>query len=430
MKKLLVIGGSIIAILLLWIVGIGNLKNNGESKDRAKHYMDIGNEQLDLGAYGTAIKAYDMVLSLDPTIDNFLYMGDIYYRIGKIEKYKSLLSALIKKYPLEPIGYEKYAEYYSEIDDKENCLQVARQALNNDIKTEKLLELYYNSAYTYWFVGGEYEEASPFFQGYAAVKFSNKMRLVNDNVKINESIVYDFVSYYTGEMVAIQNEDGSAYFVDMRGEKYLDSPKSYQKVWAYNEGVAVAVHNNKYTYINNVFKELSEEYDYATSFIDGMAAVKKGNQWSIINSAREEIGSGVYSDILVDEYNFCSKFGVVFAKVDDFYYLINKNGKKVGEHKFEDAKPFFEDSITAVKLNGKWGFINKEGVLIIEPEYEDAQPFGNGLGAVKIDGKWGFVNKSNRLLIENEFEDVKCFSKNKKAPVKVEGLWRYIQILG
>jgi hypothetical protein len=77
---------------------------------------------------------------------------------------------------------------------------------------------------------------------------------------------------------------------------------------------------------------------------------------------------------------------------------------------YEDARGFGE-GLAAVKMGGKynhkWGFIDKNGKVIIEPQF-DAVPryngsnertsFNNGLSPVKINGKWGFISnplKSN-----------------------------------
>lgn len=68
--------------------------------------------------------------------------------------------------------------------------------------------------------------------------------------------------------------------------------------------------------------------------------------------------------------------------------------------------------ITAVKVNGKWGFIDKTGKMVIHPQFDGAGNFSEGLAAVKVDNKWGFVNDKGKLIIAAQFaNEVDDFSE-------------------
>jgi hypothetical protein len=91
-------------------------------------------------------------------------------------------------------------------------------------------------------------------------------------------------------------------------------------------------------------------YDNATHFVDGLAAVSRG-----------------------DNYGF-----------------INKNNETVIEFKYDHAMPF-GNGLAPVKLNGKYGYINTIGQLIIPHQFESVEVFSNGTADVSLDGKTFFM---------------------------------------
>ena len=83
--------------------------------------------------------------------------------------------------------------------------------------------------------------------------------------------------------------------------------------------------------------------------------------------------------------------------------------------------------MTAVCIDGKWGFINVDGELVIPCKFEDARAFAYTLAPVKQSGMWGYVDTAGEIVIEPQFEDAYAFNKNGTAPVK-EKNWFLIQL--
>ncbi len=75
--------------------------------------------------------------------------------------------------------------------------------------------------------------------------------------------------------------------------------------------------------------------------------------------------------------------GYAIEYTDEGYYLINKKGKRIGNHRFQKANPF-SDGMAAVQIDDKWGFIDTTGTIIIEPRYYIRSDFNEGLAAVSI----------------------------------------------
>ena len=56
---------------------------------------------------------------------------------------------------------------------------------------------------------------------------------------------------------------------------------------------------------------------------------------------------------------FCSRNGVVFAKIGEKYYLINSEGVQIGDE-YDAVSPFLSSGPAAVMQAGKWGFVSSK----------------------------------------------------------------------
>ena len=123
----------------------------------------------------------------------------------------------------------------------------------------------------------------------------------------------------------------------------------------------------------------------------------------------------------MDDYGYCSTYGVFWAKNDGKYNLYDLQGNKLTKKGYDDAKLFVSDEAAPVKSGDKWGYVSKEGKEIIKPEYEDANAFNVGYGPVSVDGKWGAIDKNRNFVIEPRFQSFDSFDKSCKAVVKESG---------
>ena len=91
------------------------------------------------------------------------------------------------------------------------------------------------------------------------------------------------------------------------------------------------------------------EFDKASLFSEGLAAVRLGDKWGYINSKGERISSFSYSEA----ENLTN--GVAFAYTDRTPVLIDSNGKRIVTLNYDHIQTISED-IAVVALNNKWGF--------------------------------------------------------------------------
>lgn len=432
-----------IAIALVAIVALGIfytvtlfLKDENElpkeTVDQIAYYTQIGTEQRELGAYGKACECFENVLALDASLENYHTLADVYLEAERYSKYTELLRTVIGIYPKDTAAYEKLCKYYFEKESYSACKEIGQSAFDNNVHTDIIEDCYYKSAFMHDIYVGEFENAYRYYNGFSVVKNENGYSFLNANLRI-EMGPYKSATSFTDTLAAVLGDEGKYYYIDLEGEKYLATAGDYEIAYSFSEGYAIVkTKEGKYRYLTTDCRLGGSEFEYATLYKNGVAAVKSDGKWYIINQSGAVIeGTGAYYDVKYDEDNICSNCGIIFVSDGEGkgYYPINLKGQRIGGDTYDDAKPFFTDNYTCVMKNEKWGFMDLNGNLVIEYQYQDAQPFGYGAAAVKTGNKWGFIAPNNRVVIEPEFEGAKCFTADKLCPVKSDGKWSYLKLL-
>ncbi len=204
-------------------------------------------------------------------------------------------------------------------------------------------------------------------------------------------------------------------------EKYgIETPYSLNLFPHY---IKRCIRNNKIAYCyydNKIF--ISSEYDYASSFIKGYAAVRIGKKWGIIDVNGKVIVDINYSadDIKYRIKKLREKNNVIDVSFDDenqYIIQIFPNGVIVFDRKGNLIIPlkyqsilWFVNNITWVNFNGKWGVIDKKDRKIIDFKYDEVDNFYEGLSRFRINKKWGFVDMKGNELIKAEYDYANNFS--------------------
>jgi hypothetical protein len=159
--------------------------------------------------------------------------------------------------------------------------------------------------------------------------------------------------------------------------------------------------------------------------------------------------------------------------LNNFGYIDHTGKVRIPEH-FEQAEPFADNGLAAVRINGKWGYIDSRGKFVIPPRYDGASNFGgrgappklalviltgremfidrfghpvvklrrgiatwgdfaHGLAPAKnfaTKTRWGYVDEHGRLAIELQFQAAGTFADNGTAEVEIDGKWGYIDKKG
>jgi len=135
--------------------------------------------------------------------------------------------------------------------------------------------------------------------------------------------------------------------------------------------------------------QVLDNIDEIAPFNEGLAAVRKGNQWGFIN----EDGALVIdfrNDIYWNQKADTSKSDVLGTA-----YPVFNEGLCLIQQTVEDGVPIF-------------GFIDKAGTVVIEPQFLNIYPFNNGYTtAVLFDKNFKGENEFKLKIYEYKFFDVR-----------------------
>jgi hypothetical protein len=169
------------------------------------------------------------------------------------------------------------------------------------------------------------------------------------------------------------------------------------------ENLYVIHDNGKEGYINCHGEIIIEpEYSSAQPFVDGYAIVEKKNFFVINDSGKKISNVNVNSHLpIIGAREF--KNGIAVVKfLTGGAAFVNRNGEQLFNTCYEDAKSF-SFGLSAIKINGKWGYIDETGNIVISNKFDMAEPFSGGIAHVSIDNKWGFIDSNGDFLVTPKY---------------------------
>ena len=275
--------------------------------------------------------------------------------------------------------------------------------------------------------------------------FSNKFDMLSEHyncglVSFRKGSKYGYVDLtgniifktnkYLGEfsenLLSVE-ESGRFYYLNTRGEKALEltkleipKEKEINRVGNFYSGLALIVlkdnssDNLQYGFINKNGEWVIEpKFQHATSFVEGVAYVVKGNKnyfmnikgdlFTQIENEKDEIWQEGESDL----FNYSE--GLALIHVNDSASFIDSKGKRICSRMFRRAFKF-SDGMAAIQLNDKWGFCDTTGKIVIQPQYYVRSDFSEGLAPVSLEVKEdgymfnsyfieGFIDKTGKTVI-------------------------------
>ncbi len=175
--------------------------------------------------------------------------------------------------------------------------------------------------------------------------------------------------------VKVENEAGKQYWqiINTKGKRvgartYEVENSGVKPVGEFtDDNLCWVTISGKYGYINSRGDiEIDPTYEYATNFVNGIAAVGYGGKQWYISTKEKTIG----------RYN----------EYDDVYV--------------------FTEGLGAV-CKGKWGFVDTKGREIVSLQYDAVTQFIDGLAMVKMGETFGVIDTSGRKVVSNiEYNDI------------------------
>lgn len=237
--------------------------------------------------------------------------------------------------------------------------------------------------------------ATPFSQGYAAVRESWNLKYINKD-----------------------------------GEDVID--KDFSDIRPFSDGKAAVRLDGRWGYINKSGNfVVNPRFRQASSFSDGRAFVRSidFSEYLYIDEKGNEIESlNMPDDLDFIEENLFEN-GRALVRDDDLYGFIDKTGNTVIDLKYSEALSF-SGKLAAVLVSDRWGYIDASGNVEVSPQFISAGKFGNGLApARKSSNQFGFIDTNGDFIIPEQFDQVRPFTEE-RAPVFVNNKWTFIDKSG
>ena len=145
--------------------------------------------------------------------------------------------------------------------------------------------------------------------------------------------------------------------------------------------------------------------------------------------------------VISDDFDYADQFsdGLAAAGKDGKYGYIDTKGNVVIEFKFDYTRSFNSSSIAPARIGKQFGYIDKSGTFVIKPQFDTAYPVVNGIARaadamMTKSGRYEYtryiVNEKTREVIEVDYDIVDDFGENGLAPVCKFSKWGYINTKG
>lgn len=386
-------------------------------------YLQAARSAREKEIYVDAEASYMSALDVRPSIELYVEIGEFYNESNE-RKAEDWGETILDEYPEETAGYEFVADRYIKVNDYVSCFKLYDTLNARKLKSEHIEKIISSIKYEFY-ISGEFEGVRKYTEGLCPVQLNGLWGYAGGRGTVAVPCRYVNAGPFSGGLAPVTEQDGSAYFIDTAGNKKfvitnVDNIKEYtnaeNNVLGINDGECWRFYNGGGEY-------LFGEYDEVSSISNGVIAVKQGENWGIIDLKGKSLSDASYEEVLQDENGMVYVNERLFVREQGKYYMTDRNGKKITEQAYEDARLFNDETYAAVKLDGRWGYIDKTGKQVIEPTYSKAGSFSNGFAAVEADGHWGYIDMSNNMVIEPQFSGAKDFNAEGCAFVKQNDVW-------
>ncbi len=223
-------------------------------------------------------------------------------------------------------------------------------------------------------------------------------------------------------VIAVQSQYGSSFGFINRVGKAVIAPQ-FAETANFHEGLCAVRLNKRWGFINKSGEMvIAPKYTRALDFAEGLAPVREGLVWCYIDKKGNQ-------KIAPSDWNGATTFknGVAIVKAGNQHSLINARGEYICRNFDEISGPC--ENFFRTKKDSKYGFVNSNGTFSLEPQFSDASNFSQSLAAVEKNGKWGYIDGFSRLVIPANFDTAGDFH-NGVAVISVAGKYGLIDRRG
>lgn len=261
--------------------------------------------------------------------------------------------------------------------------------------------------------------------GYIVRNDANKLGIISPDKTTILDAKYDEIKNVAGNNYYVVVENGTLEVVDKKGNVVLNS--GFETIEEINSDNFIITRGGMFGVISKTGENLidAKYEDLKPAFSNNYIAKSNGKYGIINNSSSEVLGfnyekidyikeadffTAEKSDFTTDIIN--SSFETVLSSIivselntEDGYLRIRKDGEyKYYNLKLEEKtnkEVLATNTLFLIKENGKYGYENKNGKRIVDCIYDDAKEQNEfGYCAVNKDGKWGALGSNGAVVLE------------------------------
>jgi hypothetical protein len=190
------------------------------------------------------------------------------------------------------------------------------------------------------------------------------------------------------------------------------------------------------------------QWEYCEEFSHGLARVKEGESWGVIDTNGAIVLQPVYHNVIIDggtqipvqvikalpnnsngnlkwslariadelslegayDYVFCISDGMRVACLSGKYGVIDANGKTAIAFQYSSLGQFGNGLAPASSDGVKYGYVDKKGSFACPQKYYQAEPFVGGIAIVKPDDssrRVGLINTNFEYVLAPDYDNIR-----------------------
>ncbi len=184
------------------------------------------------------------------------------------------------------------------------------------------------------------------------------------------------------------------------------------KIHKNNGEVCIIDASTKYVYEYPFFEDI--DLDRENVFI-----ARQTGSFFYVDKTGSRLSDKTYEDVI------SHKDGLSAVKLNGLWGFIDESFNQVIDCNFAQVHLFYENYAAVMNEDNKWGFIDIDGKAAIDFQYDEAMNFHEGMAAVKQGDQWTFINKKGMAATDTFYNDIRDFHEG-LAAVKRQDQWGYI----
>jgi len=230
--------------------------------------------------------------------------------------------------------------------------------------------------------------------------------IASDLMSASKAGKYGFINKHKAEVIPFQYAEGLSFqgqYATVKQNEYwglIDKsnkvvlPFEYKRPVLFRNGYALLERfsgdSSAFAFIDNNLNRITEfEYSETFNFVQGLAAVRKGSNWGMIDSDGQVVIPIVYDEVM-------RKKDYIVVKKNFKQGLYRIDGECVLLPRYSFVYPPNDDPFILVRQGRAYGYVDHKGEVVIPIKYANARNFEGDRATVLYKGESYEINRQGK----------------------------------